>query len=122
MNEPPYWIENLPRLEEACRRGGDLYGTADVLHMITTDPDAFWCATPNSFGVAELIAYPRKRVIHWSFAGGERAEILTFGEHYERLARLAGCTEIQMYGRPGWERVLTGYHKTGVVLRKRLEG
>lgn len=119
---PPHWQTNLPRLEEACRRSGATHDAADVLQILMTDNRAFWLATPDSFGVAEVWDYPRKRVINWSWAGGVVNDLLDFGDKFSRLAMAAGCTEVQLIGRPGWERVLGphGYQKRGVVLRKTL--
>lgn len=119
---PPYWHENFRRVQEACRRSGGTHDAPALLRQLNEDNTAFWLATPDSFGMAEIWTYPCKRVINWSFAGGRLDEILSFGERFKGLAKAAGCSEVQLTGRPGWERVLRDYRKTGVVLRQYLEG
>jgi hypothetical protein len=35
-------------------------------------------------------------------------------------ARAQGCAALELQGRPGWERLLEGWEKTHVLLRKRI--
>lgn len=118
---PPHWHDNYHRLQEACRRSGGTHDAADVLRQLNTDNCTFWQATPKSFFVGEIVTYPRKRVFRCWLAGGERRDVLLFGDRYKPLARAGGCTEVELYGRPGWERVFPDWRKTGIVLRHYLE-
>ena len=38
----------------------------------------------------------------------------------DNYGKLVGCKRVRIEGRPGWERVLTGYTKRRVVLVKEL--
>jgi hypothetical protein len=114
---PPHWHDNFQRVQEACRRSGGTHDAADVLRQLNEDNTTFWQASPTSFFIGEVITYPRKRVFRCWLAGGQRDEVLYFGEHYKPLARAAGCREVELWGRPGWERVFPTWRKTAVVLR-----
>lgn len=114
---PPHWHDNYRRIQDACQRSGGTHDAADVLRQLNSDNTTFWQATPTSFFVADIISYPRKRVFHCWLAGGTLDEVLDMGERYKPLARAAGCSEIELWGRPGWERVFPSWRKTGVVLR-----
>jgi hypothetical protein len=39
---------------------------------------------------------------------------------FERLCQVTGCRVAEVLGRPGWERKLCGFERTGVTLRKRV--
>ena len=49
-------------------------------------------------------------------AGGDIYELLEF----EIYARAEGFERLEIMGRPGWERVLEGYEKVAVLMRKEL--
>jgi len=117
---PPHWHDNIWRLREACRRSGGTHDAADVLRQLNTDNCTLWQATADGFFIGEVVSYPRKRVFRCWLAGGARADVLAMGEHYKPFARAAGCSEIELIGRPGWERVFPDWRKTGVVLRQQL--
>lgn len=71
--------------------------------------------------VTEIIDYPRKRVLDLAFMAGDRMELwLAALPALEAWAVTQGIEQIQIQGRPGWERV-TGYPRTAVVLCKDLE-
>jgi hypothetical protein len=118
---PPHWEDNFQRVQEACRRSGATHDAADVLRQLNTDSATFWQGSPHSFFVGEVLSYPRKRVFNCWLAGGDLSEVLTMGERYKPLAKAAGCTEIELRGRPGWERVFRDWRKTGVLLRTYVE-
>lgn len=117
---PPHWHDNLSRLQEACRRSGGTHDAADVLRQLNTDNCTFWQATPESFFVGEVVNYPRKRVWRCWLAGGVRSQVLAMGETYKPLARAAGCAEIEIIGRPGWQKVFPTWRMSSVVLRQYL--
>jgi hypothetical protein len=53
-------------------------------------------------------------------AGNERDRWLPLMEKIEQYAIDEGCSSMRIYGRKGWERVLTGYKAQHVILEKRL--
>lgn len=57
----------------------------------------------------------------WVCIGIDAVELME-GVHaeIERWARSIGCYALEIVGRPGWQKALPGYHRTAVVLEKRL--
>lgn len=53
-------------------------------------------------------------------SGAHRERWLPLFARIEKYARDEGCKSIRIYGRKGWERVLTGYRPEHVVLEKAL--
>lgn len=117
---PPFWSDNIPRLQAALDSYGNTHAVDDVLDMLRASDAAFWIATPRSFVVAELINYPRRRVLNLALAGGVMSDMQQFEGQLVRFARQADCDETRIVGRPGWERALPGYRRAGVILRRTL--
>tara|TARA_R100000315_G_scaffold48802_1_gene23110 strand:- start:577 stop:864 length:288 start_codon:yes stop_codon:yes gene_type:complete len=53
-------------------------------------------------------------------AGGDIYELLEIETEIEIYARAEGFERLEIMGRPGWERVLEGYEKVAVLMRKEL--
>ena len=54
-------------------------------------------------------------------AGGDLDELLDIEKDICDYARSQGFDSLEIIGRPGWERVLDGYRRTAVLLRKELD-
>jgi hypothetical protein len=121
MTHPPYWHSNVNNLHNALTRSGSTHSVADILEILQTQDNAFWMATPDSFLLSEIIDYPRKRIVNMSLAGGSLDDMRVFEPVMTTFARRNGCTESQIMGREGWHRVLPGYRRCGLMLRKSLE-
>jgi len=71
--------------------------------------------------VTEIISYPAKKAISIVIMVGKRRhEWLHYLKHIEAFGRDRGCQIIEAWARPGWERVLTDWSKTHVLLEKDL--
>ena len=53
-------------------------------------------------------------------SGHDRDQWLPLFAQIEQYAKNEGCSSMRIFGRRGWERVLTGYRQTHVVLEKGL--
>ena len=53
-------------------------------------------------------------------AGGDLDELLDMEKTICSYARENGFTSVEIIGRPGWERVLQGYNRIAVLLKKEL--
>mgnify|MGYP003143064736 FL=1 len=53
-------------------------------------------------------------------AGGNLQELLDIEKDICAYARRRGYSTVEIIGRPGWEKVLKGYRRTAVLLRKEL--
>lgn len=59
--------------------------------------------------VTQIVRYPRRTVCRLVLAGaedGERAQWLSWRPLIEAWAQTNGCDLIELYGRPGWARLL----------------
>jgi hypothetical protein len=117
---PPHWQENLGNIAAALHRSGDTHAVADVLDILQHNDNAYWISTPDSFLLSEIIDHPRKRIMNWALAGGKLDDMLRFEQAMSIFALRAGCHEAHVQGRAGWERVLPGYSRSSVWLRKTL--
>ncbi len=54
-------------------------------------------------------------------AGGDLSELRDIEREIDLYARSFGYPFVEIVGRPGWERVLPGYRRVAVVLRKELQ-
>jgi len=68
-----------------------------------------------AFWVTEVSDYPQKRALLMHFVGGKN--IKAWGKiglkQLRKFAKDTGCTTIESYGRPGWEKIWQdeGYEK-----------
>lgn len=71
--------------------------------------------------VTTINIYPADKVcLIWLCAGEGRNEWIDLISDIEEWARGLGCLRTRIQGRPGWERVLSDYSKTNIILEKRL--
>ena len=56
----------------------------------------------------------------YGLAGGNLQEMLDMEKDICSHARTNGFTSVEIIGRPGWERMLDGYRRTAVLMRKEL--
>jgi hypothetical protein len=71
---------------------------------------------PNSAAVT--CAYGKS--LRVGLAGGDLQELLGIEKEICSHARTNGFTSVEIIGRPGWERMLNGYRRTAVLMRKEL--
>jgi hypothetical protein len=74
----------------------------------------------NSAAVTVIQEMPNGRELLVWLAGGELDELLHFLPSAGNYGKSVGCKRVRIEGRPGWERVLTGYTRKRVVLIKDL--
>lgn len=110
-----HWARCAEFLEPALPPG---YTLDDVKTEIDNDRARFWPLTRSAV-VTQILEYPRCKVLRVWLAGGDLDELrwalATAGEDY---ARDRGCSHIEIDGRKGWSRVLSGYLEKRVVLMK----
>lgn len=109
---------------ERCKRhlGGALAGlwTLDAVEQEIREARAVLWPLERSAVVTQIHAHPNGRVLRIWLAGGDLDELLHFLPAADAYAREQGCIQVEVEGRPGWERVLAGYAKRRVILVKEL--
>lgn len=106
-----------PYLEAALEYSGGTHLLEDVVDMLVSGRGQLWPGK-NCAAVTEIIAYPRKKVLHCFLAGGDMDEIISMLEDAKAWGRAQGCTGFTIAGRKGWKRVLAdhGFTETLTVL------
>ncbi len=116
------WETVGPWLQSANQYAGGKLTLEDYLVKILTGQADLW--TNGKIAIlAEPSAYPRKRVYTLLLAGGEHGA--NWGEVarlMEDVAKMKKCQSIEVFGRPGWKRILgaEGYDVAHFVYRKEL--
>jgi hypothetical protein len=122
------WIEAAPLIEKALKFASDKLDIVDVFERLSTGRYSLWVVTEGETIVVAMITevmdYPAKRTLGVPFCGGHVGtidkwlpDILTALDAH---ARHNGCQSVEVWGRPGWERLLKDYHKRYVCLEKDL--
>jgi hypothetical protein len=105
--ELPELIKHFQKCEkfiEPALEYDDCHEMQDIADAIADGSMQLW-PTPKGAMVTQVQDYPRKRVLHVWWAGGELNAILELIPHIENFAKEIGCGKITCTGRKGWERV-----------------
>ena len=117
MIDPETWATAKPMLEAALEHQ-DTHSIIDVYRAIEGGAAQIWCAD-KSCVVTEILEHPKKRVARIWLAAGNRFELVTkMLPDIEDWARELGCDSVEVVGRRGWRRVLTGYTEPHTILEK----
>jgi len=108
---------------KALKYSDGKYNLSDIKEGIESGRMQLFIAVDNfpiAAAVTEITDFPQKRVLSITLVGGERMEEwLHLMNQLEAWAKDAGCEQIELFGRPGWEKVL-GWDKTYTALKKDL--
>jgi hypothetical protein len=66
------------------------------------------------------VVCPYGGALRVGLAGGDLEELLEVEQDICSYAIENGFSSVEIIGRPGWERVLDGYERTAVLMRKEL--
>jgi len=97
----------------------------DVLKDLRAGRAQLWLATDNDevegIAVTCITEYPQTTTcLIWLCAGISREKYTPLIGNIEQWAKTHGCASISLEGRAGWERILTDFSKTKIILEKRL--
>ncbi len=122
------WPAVQGEIGRACARSDGRYGSDDVLAALLARDMQLWlsveAAAPERVAAAcvtEIVDYPKERRCGLVFCAGHRPD--RWLHHLDAIAdwaRAQGCAALELQGRPGWEKLLQGWAKTHVLLRKRI--
>ena len=106
-------------IDAALEYAGDTHDSADILHGISRGYFQFFPLKKSAI-VTEIIDYPRITSCRFFLAGGDLVELRDAELSVSEWAKAVGCQRVEIAGRPGWERALTGYKKSAIWLSKEL--
>lgn len=121
------WKEAAPIIEKALDRADDKYSLEDIRKFILEKKMSLWVCFENHIMTAcvltQIVCYPQsKRLLIFSMSGVGIENWLKFEHLMKEYAIRENCSYVEVYGRPGWEKMLKnyGYDKIHTVLRAKL--
>jgi len=117
------WPHVRDKIRAAVEKTG-LSSFADIEADVLTGMQLCWLAWDGreimAAATTQLVKPLSKVCVLTACAGYDRDKWLPLFARIEQYAKDEGCTSMRIFGRRGWERVLTGYRSTHVVLEKAL--
>jgi hypothetical protein len=118
------WSHAAPRIRSAIERTG-LSDFAELEQDVLRGGQLLWLAWDGETIEAAATTHltmvgPRKVCVITSCAGEHKERWLPLLSHIERYAKAEGCAIMRIFGRHGWQRVLSGYEVSNVVMDKEL--
>lgn len=104
--------EAWPKLNEAAGIGDEITKEEAILGL----RDGTFSFFSREKSAALVAAYGD--ALRIGIAGGDLDELKEIETEVHEYARQMGFKYIDIIGRPGWERVLPGYNRVAVLLRK----
>jgi hypothetical protein len=122
------WSEAEPFIAAACEHNLSRMAAEDVRDFLESGAMRLVAVFDGPRMIAsftvETVDYPRARALRVVHLGGERfAEWMEAATNLlEAGARNIGATVLEMYGRPGWERIFRGLGtKIAVVIEREVQ-
>jgi hypothetical protein len=117
------WPHVRDKIRAAVEKTG-LSSFADIEADVLTGMQLVWIAWDGANILAAAttqLSSPLSKICTLTACSGyDRDQWLPLFAQIEDYAKAEGCSSMRIYGRRGWERVLTGYRSTHVVLEKAL--
>ncbi len=121
------WPDVAPIIEKAIQYTDGKYNLDDILKGVKSRELQLWTASREekvtSAMVTKIVQYPQAKTLLMMIYAGEHTRNMTqFLQPIYAWAKELGCTDVNIYGRAGWERVLNdqGYKKVFTVLGMKL--
>lgn len=113
-----------PLLDKVLKVGNGEYTAKDIFDGVADGRMTLWVA-PTRYNVKALavttfVQYPQIKTCRVMLGAGNLDLIVKNIEPIAEWAKALGCVAIEMSGRDGWERILTDWTKTHIVMRKEL--
>jgi hypothetical protein len=123
------WILVEDLIQKACDRSGGFADAEDFKGWLEKGIMQLWVAFDNKekkikcVTVTEVKQYPKYKVCDCRITTGtDYKSWVDFMDNVVNWARANGCKKMEIFTRPGWERILKrkGFAKTHVQLEKML--
>ena len=121
------WILVKDLIQKACDRAGAFADAEDIKSWLEKGTMQLWVAFDNNdkkikcVTVTEIRQYPKYKVCDCKITTGtDYKSWVDFMDNVVNWARSLGCKKMEIFTRPGWEKVLKrkGFEKTHVQLEK----
>ena len=104
-------------ISEALEYADGKYNLDDIEQRIRART-AILFTSDKSSAVVWVEDYPQVRSLVVAFGGGDLDDILAHIPTIRDYGREVGCTQVDVYGRPGWSKVLKkhGFRQSSVIM------
>jgi len=122
------WPLAKPYVEKACETNGG-FNAEHILEFLQSGLMQLWMAVDGKTNqvicvcVTEIREYPNFKVCDLRITTGEQFERwFNYMDQICEWARKEGCKKMEIFARPGWERILKhkGFRKTHVQIEREL--
>lgn len=118
------WPIVLPMIERAYS-AVDRFVPSDLKKRLCLGDDLLWLAKRGNtqilaICISSLEPRPSGTTCLLKAAAGRELQEWVGTEEIEKYAKAEGCVRVWSEGRDGWERVMPGYERVGVILEKRI--
>jgi hypothetical protein len=101
------WVSEFKRvqkhLENALEYSAGMLNLQDILDAIAISEMQLWAGEDSAI-VSQISVYPRKKILHLPFVGGNLEELERMAPSIVAFAKHINCDMITTAGRRGWER------------------
>lgn len=112
-----FWTHARPLIKAAIDRT-ELSDFADIENDVLEGKQLLWLSWSDHIEAAATTHLARNICTLTACSGHQRERWLPLFSRIEKYAKDEGCSRMRIWGRPGWQRVLDGYHVEHVVLEK----
>ena len=118
------WPRVAPFVRRALEHGEGSYLEADVAMACMAGQWQLWVIGQDdeiqAVGITEIVNFPRQRKCLIRYLSGTLEAVLPHWAVFESWAREQKCHTFEIYGRKGWERVLSDWKKQHVIFTRNL--
>lgn len=109
------------QVEEALAHASYERTWDDLVRAIDNSFMQLWVSdTTSSIIITEIVLYPRIKTVRAVIAAGDLDEIIAMIPTIAEWALTHDCTHTELCGRRGWERRLSGWTSSAVLMRREI--
>lgn len=117
------WAKVERPIQNALKYGDGKYSLSDIEVALKLHEMQLWVVIDKLGGmkaviITQIVCYPNKKVMFFLLIQGVKfGDWKHFIADFTTFAKSHGCTSIEGYGRPGWEKKITdiGFNKVHTV-------
>ena len=113
------WRFLAPLFEESVESSRGHLSMADLVRGCLSEEYHMWLSEhPVGVLFCRFVRYPEKRVYRLMLLVANLELAKQYISTVESFAAVKGCDEVEIFGREGWLKTLSGYDRTHVVMSK----
>jgi len=118
------WPSILPYVRDTLEYSDNKYSLQSIKTALLEKEMQLWLATQGvnilSYAITQIITYPTHKRLCVAFVGGiEMFQWIHFVNELKEWGKYHGCSAVEGYGRPGWEKALEkfGFKKIQTIYK-----